>query len=198
VVAKWSWLRENVKAQELHGKTILVVGLGGTGTQISRRAHAFGMRVMAIDPRDLERPDFVFSLAKPDKLMTLLPGADVVVLACSLTAKTRGLMGAKQFAAMKKTAYFINVARGGLVRLADLVAALKNKQIAGAGLDVTDPEPLPDAHPLWQLANAIISPHTGGVSPEGRDRQWRLWRENVRRFVAGEPLVCVVDKRKGY
>jgi len=183
---------------ELHGKTMLVVGLGGVGTQVSRRAQAFGMRVRAVDPRDMERPSFVFSLDKPEKLMDLLPTADVVVLSCPLTAETRGLMGAKQFEALKKGAFFINVARGGLVQTDALVAALREKHLAGAGLDVTDPEPLPSSHPLRSLANVVISPHTGGQSPEVRERQWRLYRENVRRFVAGEPLLCVVDKAKGY
>jgi phosphoglycerate dehydrogenase-like enzyme len=198
VQPKWAWLRKNVKPQELHGKTMLVLGLGGIGTQISRRADAFRMRVLAIDPKDMERPDFVFSLSKPAQLMDLLPRADVVVLACPLTAETRGLMGEKQFAVMKKSAFFINIARGGIVDTPALVAALKDGRIAGAGLDVTDPEPLADDHPLWKMPNVVISPHTGGMSPEGRERQWRLWRENVRRFVAGERLLCVVDKQKGY
>ena len=108
------------------------------------------------------------------------------------------MMSATQFRAMKSTAYFINIARGGLVRTAALTAALEQKRIAGAGLDVTDPEPLPDADQLWQLPNVVVTPHIGGQSPEGMDRQWRLWRENVRRFAAGEPLLCVVDKAKGY
>ena len=95
---------------------MLVVGLGGIGTQIARRAEAFGMRVMAIDPKDMERPAFVFSLDKPDELMELLPKADVVVLACPLTNETAGMIGAEQFEAMKTTAYLINVARGGLVQ----------------------------------------------------------------------------------
>src|SRR5439155_26740644 len=99
---------------ELHDKTMLVIGLGGIGSQVSRRAHAFGMRVRAVDPKDMERPEYVFSLDKPAKLMELLPTADVVVLACPLTAETKGLFGEKQFAAMKKTAYLINVARGGV------------------------------------------------------------------------------------
>jgi phosphoglycerate dehydrogenase-like enzyme/glyoxylase-like metal-dependent hydrolase (beta-lactamase superfamily II) len=198
VKARWDWLRENVKPQELNGKTMLVVGLGGIGTQISRRAHAFGMRVMAIDPKDMERPAFVFSLDKPDRLMDLLPRADVVVLACPLTAETSGLIGTKQLAAMKKTAFLVNIARGGIVQMPALVAALKEHRIAGAGLDVTDPEPLPDNHALWKMANVVISPHTGGMSAEGRERRWRLWRENVRRFVAGERLLCVADKAKGY
>jgi phosphoglycerate dehydrogenase-like enzyme/glyoxylase-like metal-dependent hydrolase (beta-lactamase superfamily II) len=196
--AWWDHLKQQRQFQELHGKTMVVVGLGGVGTQISRRAHAFGMRVRALDPKVSEWPAFVFSLDKPDKLTELLPEADVVVLACPLTAETRGLMGSAQFGAMKKTAYFINVARGGIVQTEALVKALEQKQIAGAGLDVTDPEPLLDGQPLWKMANVAISPHIGGQSPETMDRQWRLWRENVRRFVAGEPLLCVVDKEKGY
>ncbi|MBL8796349.1 MAG: MBL fold metallo-hydrolase [Planctomycetia bacterium] len=193
-----AWLKPKNQPQELHGKTMLVVGLGGMGTQIARRADAFGMQVMAIDPKDLEKPSFVFSLEKPEKLMDLLPKADVVVLACPLTAETKGLFGSPQFRAMKSSAYFVNIARGGIVQTAALQEALEKKHIAGAGLDVTDPEPLPDRHPLWKLSNCIISPHIGGQSPEAMDRQWRLWRENVRRFAAGEPLLCVVDKERGY
>jgi phosphoglycerate dehydrogenase-like enzyme/glyoxylase-like metal-dependent hydrolase (beta-lactamase superfamily II) len=187
------------RLQELHGKKMLVVGLGGVGTQVARRAQAFGMRVMAVDPRsDLKRPNFVFSLDKPAKLMKLLPKADVVVLCCPLTDQTRGMIGAAQLKAMKPTALLINVARGALIKTPDLVNALKARQIAGAGLDVTDPEPLAQDNPLRQMTSVVISPHVGGQSAEARDRQWRLWRENVRRFVAGEPLLCVVDKKKGY
>jgi phosphoglycerate dehydrogenase-like enzyme/glyoxylase-like metal-dependent hydrolase (beta-lactamase superfamily II) len=186
------------KLQELHGQTMLVVGLGGIGSQISRRAHAFGMRVMAIDPKDMERPACVFSLSKPAKLMELLPQADVVMLSCPLTGETRGLIGAEQLKAMKKSAYLINIARGGIVQTPALVEALENKTIAGAGLDVTDPEPLPEGHALTKMANVVLTPHTAGESPGAADRKWRLIRENVRRFAAGEPLLCVVDKAKGY
>jgi phosphoglycerate dehydrogenase-like enzyme/glyoxylase-like metal-dependent hydrolase (beta-lactamase superfamily II) len=192
------WRKPQAPQQELHGKTMLVIGLGGIGTQVARRATAFGMRVMAIDPKEMDRPDFVFSLGKPDRLMEWLPRADVVVIACPLTSDTRGMIGEKQLAAMKRTAYLINIARGAIVQTEALTAALKNGQIAGAGLDVTDPEPLPDGHPLWKMPRAVISPHIGGQSPEARERQWRLFRENVRRFVAGEALLCVVDKAKGY
>jgi phosphoglycerate dehydrogenase-like enzyme/glyoxylase-like metal-dependent hydrolase (beta-lactamase superfamily II) len=195
----WGWAKKNGTAQELHGKTMLVVGLGGVGTQIARRAEAFGMRVMAVDPNEsIVRPLFVFSLDRPSRLMELLPQADVVVLSCPLTTETKGMLGKSQLAAMKKSALLINVARGGLVQTDALLDALTSGGIAGAGLDVTDPEPLPDAHPLWKQANVVITPHLGGLSPEARDRQWRLFRENVRRFVAGEPLLCVVDKQKGY
>lgn len=183
---------------ELHGKTMLVIGLGGIGSQISRRAHAFGMRVQAVDPRDMECPAYVFSLDKPARLMDLLPHADVVVVACPLTDETKGLLGEKQFAAMKSTAYLINVARAGIVRTAELEAALKAKKLAGAGLDVVDPEPLPNDHPFWKMPNVVITPHLGGQSAEAQERMWRLYRENVRRFVAGERLLCVVDKKRGY
>jgi cyclase len=192
------WGQSGDQRQELHGKTMVVVGLGGLGTQISRRAHGFGMRVMAIDPKDMPKPDFIFSLDKPAKLMEVLPKADVLVLACPLTAETRGMIGEGQLKAMKSTAHLVNVARGDIVQTPALIEALEQKRIAGAGLDVVDPQPLPPGHPLWKLQNVVITPHVGGQSAGGMDRQWRLWRENVRRFVAGEPLLCVVDKEKGY
>ena len=195
----WKKLKDASKAEELQGKSMLIVGLGGIGTQIARRAEAFGMRVMAVDPNEaIVKPAFVFSLDRPTKLMDLLPKADVVVLACPLTKGTKGMFGASQLGAMKKSAYLINIARGGLVQQQDLLDALKKNAIAGVGLDVTDPEPLPDASPLWHQPNVVISPHIGGQSDGARDRAWRLFRENVRRFVAGEPLLCVVDKGKGY
>jgi phosphoglycerate dehydrogenase-like enzyme len=190
--------RTAARLQELNGKTMLIVGLGGIGTEIGKRARAFGMRVLAVDPKQTERPSFVFSLAKPDELPELLPRADVLVLACPLTAETRGLIGEAQLQKMKKSAYLINVGHGGTVQTQALVEALEKKQLAGAGLDVTEPERLPGEHPLWKMPNVVLSSHVAGQSPGATARQWRLLRENVRRFVAGEPLLCVVDKQKGY
>src|SRR5262249_49767745 len=117
---------------------------------------------------------------------------------CPLTPETKGMIGEAQLRAMKPRAYLINIARGGIVQTDALVAALKSQQLAGAGLDVTDPEPLPDSHALWKLPNVVISPHLGGQAPEAAEGEWGLYGENVRRFVAGEPLLCVVDKEKGY
>ena len=186
-------------AHELNGKSMLIVGLGGIGTQVARRAHAFGMLVTGVDPNDkIVRPSFVEKIERPDQLLNRLPKADVVFLSSPLTEKSRGMFGTEQFHAMKKTALFVNVGRGGLVQTDALLSALKNGEIAGAGLDVTDPEPLPLDHPLRNLSNVALSPHQGGQSDGARDRQWRLFRENIRRFVAGEPLLCVVDKQKGY
>jgi phosphoglycerate dehydrogenase-like enzyme/glyoxylase-like metal-dependent hydrolase (beta-lactamase superfamily II) len=191
----WKAATKDTRIDELNGKTMLVIGLGGAGSQIARRAHAFGMRVMAIDAKDADRPDYVFSLDKPKKLMDLLPKADFVVLACPLTKDTRDLIAAEQLKVMKKTAYLINVAHDHTVRTDHLITALKSKQIAGAGLDMADPRTRRD---LRGFPTCILSDSIGGQSPESKDRQWRLWRENVRRFVAGEPLLCVVDKEKGY
>jgi cyclase len=190
------WEKRFDLPNEFRGKTMLVVGLGGVGTEISRRAQAFGMRVIAIDFKNQERPSFVFSLDKPAKLMARLPEADVVILACPLTSETRDLMGEKQFKAMKKTAYFVNIARKSLVHEPALVAALQKQQIAGAGLDVIDPKSSANL-PNWGV-NLVVSRLVDGQSLGGQDRQWRLFRENIRRFVAGEPLLGVVDKGKGF
>jgi len=190
--------RTAARFQELNGKTMVLIGLGGIGTEISRRAKAFGMRVLAVDPKQTERPAFVFSLVRPDALPDLLPKADVLVLACPLTAETRGMIGETQLQKMKKSAFLINVAHGGIVQTPALVEALEKKQLAGAGLDVTEPEALEEDHPLRKMPNVVLSSHVAGQSPGATARQWRLMRENLRRFVAGEPLLCVVDKQKGY
>jgi phosphoglycerate dehydrogenase-like enzyme/glyoxylase-like metal-dependent hydrolase (beta-lactamase superfamily II) len=183
--------RGSPKLQELHGKTMLIVGLGGVGTQIARRAQGFGMRIMAVDPDEkLRKPDFVFSLNSMTKLMELLPKADVVVVASQPPGATPELMGEAQIKLMKPSAYLINVAGSGIVNTSALHAALKAGQIAGAGVDDIDAEKT-----LRSLPNVVLSPNAAAQSPGARDRQWRLWRENLRRFVAGEKLVCVVPLR---
>ena len=133
-----------------------------------------------------------------DEAITLAAQADVVINTAPLTDRTRGMFDARFFAAMKPTAFFISMGRGPSTVTEDLVAALESGQIAGAGLDVTDPEPLPEGHPLWSMPRVIISPHTGGRSDRGRDRLFLLVRENLRRYLAGEPLYSVVDIERGY
>jgi phosphoglycerate dehydrogenase-like enzyme len=182
---------------ELGGKTILIIGLGGIGSQIARRAFGFGMRVLATDPKVWERPSFVEELHRPAAFHSLLPRADVVVSAVPLTKESRKMIGAKEFAMMKPRVILINVSRGGVVDTDALIAALDRKKVAAAGLDVTDPEPLPAGHPLWSR-NVIITPHTAGQSPAGMRRRDELFRENLRRFSAGESLLNVVDKSVGY
>jgi phosphoglycerate dehydrogenase-like enzyme/glyoxylase-like metal-dependent hydrolase (beta-lactamase superfamily II) len=186
--------RANLKSQELHGKTMLIVGLDGVGTQIARRAQSFGMRIMAVDPDErLRKPDFVFSLHPTAKLMELLPKADVVVIASRPPSVASELMGEAQFKIMKKSAFLINVAGSGMVNTTALQDALKAGAIAGAGLDDGAGSKI-----LGALPNVVLSQNVATQSPGARDRQWRLWRENLRRFVAGERLVCVVDKAGGF
>jgi len=195
---KWGKGVEAPFQGELLGKTMLVVGLGGNGVETARRAKGFGMRVLATDPKDMAVPAFVDRLEKPDRLDALLPAADVVVLAAPLTPETTTLFGSDRFALVKDGAFFINIARGKMVDTSALVAALESKKLQGAGLDVTEPEPLPADHALWRMGNVIVTPHVSGQSPGTRLRTRSLFVENLRRFASGEPLVNVVDKKAGY
>jgi phosphoglycerate dehydrogenase-like enzyme len=183
---------------ELRGRTMLVVGLGGIGTALAERAHGLGMRVIATRASAAPRPDFVDLVGPPADLLKLAAEADVVVNCTPLLPSTTNLFDAKFFAAMKRGGYFINVGRGRSVVQDDLVAALRSGQLAGAGLDVTEPEPLPADHPLWQLPNVIITPHVAAMSDRIFARVGLLARENTRRYVAGEPLLSVVDTARGY
>ena len=183
---------------ELEGRTVLVVGLGGIGTQVARRAHGLGMRVIATRGSRREGPDFVDYVGLGDETLDLARQADVVINAAPLTDRTRGMFDAAFFKAMKPTAYFISVGRGQSTVTEDLVAALEAGELAGAGLDVTDPEPLPAGHPLWRTSRVIITPHTAGRSDRSRERLFLLVQENLRRYVAGEPLYSVVDIERGY
>jgi phosphoglycerate dehydrogenase-like enzyme len=190
--------RQEVPLDELQGKTMVIIALGGIGTEVARRANAFGMRVLATDPKVVDKPEFVAELHKPADLHQLLPQADVLVSAVPITPVTRKMIGEREFRLLKPTCILINVSRGGVVDTDALVRALQEKRIAAAGLDVTDPEPLPKGHPLWQMSNVMLTPHTAGQSPGGRRRLHELFRENLRRFAAGETLKNVVDKQAGY
>jgi phosphoglycerate dehydrogenase-like enzyme/glyoxylase-like metal-dependent hydrolase (beta-lactamase superfamily II) len=188
----------NAPLTRLRGKTLLVVGLGGIGTEVARLADGAGMRVTAIRNSRREGPPFVDRVGLGEDLPAYVADADVVVNCLPLTDDTRGLFDTELFALMKPTAFFINVGRGGTVVTADLIAALQEGTIAGAGLDVTDPEPLPDGHPLWKAPNLLITPHFAAWSDQDRELRWLLYRENLRRFVAGERLLSVVDPERGY
>jgi phosphoglycerate dehydrogenase-like enzyme len=183
---------------EIEGRTVLVVGLGGIGTQAARRAHGLGMRVIATRGSRREGPDYVEYVGLADETIKLAEQADVVINTAPLTDRTRGMFDAEFFSAMKPTAYFISVGRGGSTVTDDLMAALNNGDLAGAGLDVTDPEPLPADHPLWDMPRVIITPHTAGRSDKSRERLFLMVQENLRRYVAGEPMLSVVNIDRGY
>jgi len=184
--------------QALTGKTLLVAGLGGIGLEVAKRAHALGMKVIGTRNSSREGPDYVSRVGLADELPAMIGEADVVVAALPLVPATTHLFDARMFARMKKTAYFISVGRGGSVVTDDLVAALNAGTIAGAGLDVTDPEPLPKDHPLWKAKNIIISPHMSALSDLGQAARMLILKEQVRRFANGDKLLSVVDFTKGY
>ena len=183
---------------EIGGKTMLVAGLGGIGTEVARRAAALGMRVNATRRSGREGPDFVDYVGLPDELPELAAQADVVVNALPLTRETTGIFGTDFFAAIKPGAYFISIGRGKSTDTAALIAALKSGRLAGAGLDVTDPEPLTRGHELWTLPNVIITPHISFMTDRGFERSRLVITENLRRYINGESLLNVVDIDRGY
>lgn len=182
----------------LAGRTLLVVGLGGIGTEVARRAKGFEMTVLATRRSGTDAPPFVDRVELAETLHELLPLADVIVLCVPLTPETTHLIDARAFAALRPGAILVNIARGKVVDTAALVDALKSGRLGGACLDVTDPEPLPSDHELWRLPNVLITPHVAASAALTDERATALLRENLRRFARGEPLLNVVDWNAGY
>lgn len=185
--------------RHLGDATMGVVGLGAIGREIARRAAAFGMRVVAVDPQPVDRPPEVAELWPVEELPRLLEQSDYVVIAAPHTPETAGMFRRRQFQQMKRDAFLINIGRGAIVVLDDLVAALEAGEIAGAGLDVFEIEPLPPEHPLWQIPERVIlTPHVAGYSTRIAGRHLEVLLDNVARFARGEPLRNVADKAKWY
>jgi phosphoglycerate dehydrogenase-like enzyme len=178
--------------------TLGIVGLGQIGSEIARRGLAFGMRVLAVDPVQTAVPPAVAALWRLDRLPELLGESDFVVIAAPHTPETVKLFRRAQFRQMRASAYLINIGRGAIVDLQDLVAALRAGEIAGAGLDVFETEPLPLDHPLWAMPTVILTPHVAGASPRIAERHLAVLLENVGRFARGEPLTTVVDKSRWF
>ncbi len=178
--------------------TLGVFGLGQIGAEIARRGLAFGMRVVAVDPYATSAPDGVEGPWPADRLPDLLAQSDFLAIAAPHTPETVKLFRREQFRQMKKTAYLINIGRGAIVDLADLTAALEAGEIAGAGLDVFEIEPLPPDHPLWKRDNVILTPHIAAASTRIAERHLEVLLDNVRRFANGEPLNNVADKAKWF
>lgn len=179
------------------GKKLLVVGLGGIGTEVARLGAALGMRVSATRNSSRSAPDYVEYVGLSHELLALAAEADVVVNALPLTEDTQDLFDAEFFTAVKPGAIFVNVGRGQTVVTSELIRALESGRIGAAGLDVTEPEPLPSDSPLWQRDDVIITPHVAGTGGE-RERHQILLLENLRRYVAGDSLLNVVDPVRGY
>jgi D-2-hydroxyacid dehydrogenase (NADP+) len=183
--------------QESEGKTVGIIGLGSIGTEIAARTKALGFRVAAYKRTPVDCPH-VDALYTEGQLESLLKESDFVISVVPLTPETRGMLGRAQFLAMKETAVLINLGRGGLVNTDELVRALKENVIAGACLDVTDPEPLPVEHELWRLPNAIITAHCAANSPRYFERATEVFCDEMDRFLKGLPLENLVERERGY
>src|SRR6059036_2426762 len=194
------WRREPNDSGVIHlpEANALIVGVGGIGAEAARLCAAFGMYVMGVDARRREAPPGVLKLDGPDALDSLLPLADFVILTVPHTPETEGFMHRARFQLMKRTAFFINIGRGMTTRLDDLVAALRAGEIAGAGLDVFEQEPLPADHLLWTMQGVLITPHTAGHGPHLDERRFEILRDNCRRFLTDQPLRNVVDKARWF
>ena len=184
--------------RSMRGKTLLVVGLGGIGTEVARLANALGMKVIATRNTSREAPTFVSYVGLSDELPALARQADAIVNTTPLTAATTGMFNATFFNLLKRSAYFVNVGRGASVVTADLDAALRNGIIAGAAIDVTEPEPLPADNPLWHAPNLIITPHVSAVADTGILPGAAVVEENLRRYVRGDRMFSVVQPGRGY
>ena len=191
---------KSTRGAELRGGVLGVIGLGGFGLEMARRAAGYDMTVVALDPVREERPSFVSELRRPtrDALEELLGRSDAVMIACPKTPETTHLIGAEELRRMKPTAYLINVTRGGIIDEAALAEALTQGRIAGAGLDVFEQEPLAEDSPLWDCENCLITAHSAGSSQHRPRLVYEFFRDNLVRYLGGEPLRNVIDKRRGF
>lgn len=184
--------------RDIHHTTIGIVGLGGNGRRLVEVLRPLKVRLLATDYFPVDCPDGVEALWPPERLDDLLTACDIVILTPPLNAQTRGMIDSRKLALMKPGALLINVARGPLVVEKDLVAALKSEHLGGAGLDVTEVEPLSPSSPLWDLPNVIITPHVGGQSARRLDDATDFICENLTRWLAGETPLNLVDKQLGF
>ena len=191
IAAEW---HQRDAAIHLPEATAVIVGVGGIGGETARLCSEFGITVLGVDPRITTAPVGVAELYPPEALDSLLPRADFVIVTVPETPETQGMFNVQKFRLMKNQGFFINIGRGATVILDDLVIALQERQIAGAGLDVYQVEPLPSDHPLWRMPGVLLTPHVAGEGPYLEERRSDLFIDNCKRFDAGLPLVNVVDK----
>jgi phosphoglycerate dehydrogenase-like enzyme len=195
-----SWKRDDLyrRAREIQGMTMGLLGYGAIGRGVAQRAKGFGLDLLAVDAQAHDPRPYVDEVWPPARLPELLARSDVVVVSTPLTAETRHLIDAEAIGRMKPDAYLIVVSRGGIVDEAALYEAMRGGHLAGAGLDVTETEPLPPDSPLWDLSNVIITPHMAGASSPKERRVVEILKDNLRRYHRGEPLVNLVDRELGY
>lgn len=196
---KHEWMKANrADLFELAGKTMLLVGVGAIGKRTAQIASAMGMRVWGVRRNPKERVEGIERMVGPQAWLDLLPEADFVVLTVPLTTETKHMVNAQAFARMKPTAYIINIGRGGTIDEEAMIEALRSRRIAGAGLDVFATEPLPPDSPLWEMDHVIITAHYSGITGEYDQRAMKIFLDNLRRYIQGQPMRNLVDKRLGY
>lgn len=195
---RWAWGDIYHTSREIWGRTMGIIGYGAIGRAVAQRAHGFDMNVLAVDPHPEPGAPHVQETWGMDRLPDLLAQSDVVVVSAPLTDESFHLIDAKALSQMKPDAFLIVVSRGGIVDEAALAEALKSGKLAGAGLDVTEVEPLAADNPLWDAPNLVITPHTAGDSTEKEQRCVEILRENLQRYAQGEALLNLVDKKRGY
>lgn len=189
---EWRRVPEMADLRALYGRTIGILGMGHTGRALAKRAKAFEMEVLGYRRRDLPPPEGVDRMYCSDRgegIEDILEQADILALVLNLSDATHHMIGKEQIARMKRSAIIVNLSRGGVIDQDALVAALREGRLAGAGLDVTDPEPLPGGHPLWDAPNVLITPHFTAALPDKTDRSVDTIIENIRRFRAGEKML---------
>jgi phosphoglycerate dehydrogenase-like enzyme len=189
---------KDLSHEELRDATIVVYGMGSIGGEVARLASAVGMRVIGVRRKATSREPGIARVVAAEQLAEVAGEADYLAITAPLTAATRGAISREVISRMKPTAWIVNIARGAIVDEDAMVEALRDKRIAGAGLDVFATEPLPPDHPLWTMENVMITPHSSGDSPRANERTLVLFAENLRRYKVGEPLLNRVDYKAGY
>lgn len=193
------WIqRQDTNVFELSGKTMILVGVGAIGERTAKIASNLGMQVIGVRRRPEIYVPNVENMRSNRDLVDVLPLGDFVVLTLPLTHETKGMIGQKELRVMKKTAYLINIGRGGTIDEDSLITALQSGWIAGAGLDVFEDEPLPENSPLWGMDNVIITAHYSGMTPHYHERGLSIFKENLKRYIRGEEMMNVVNKEAGY
>jgi D-2-hydroxyacid dehydrogenase (NADP+) len=190
--------QKNMNVTELREKTAIVVGLGNIGTEVARLTNCMGVNVIAVKKNTKDKPKFISQIYSHDKLDKILPKADFVISCLPHTKETHHLFDMDKFKKMKRSGIIINIGRGGLIRETDLINALKQNVIAGAGLDVTEEEPLAKSSKLWAMDNVIITPHHSGWSEKYMDRAIDVFCANLKAYIANRPIPTLVDKKRGY
>ena len=191
------WERKN-EIKDFFNSTVGILGLGDIGSTIAKRAKAWGAEVLALKRTMIETPDYVDQIYLNKDLNKLLKRSDYVILTLPGTPETEEIIGREELNLMKNSAFIVNIGRGTLIKQDDLIHALKNNWIAGAGLDVTDPEPLPEDSEIWELDNVILTPHTSGFSPTNDKRRFKIFKDNLKRYINEKELYNKVDFKLKY